>query len=59
MKKEKTLEKNGFCIVESKEEADKLKTSDDFGIQEPSDKTENYYIVYDKRYIKDSLAKKY
>lgn len=58
MKKEKTLEKNGFCIVESKEEADKLKTSDDFGIQEPSDKTENYYIVYDKRYIKDSLAKK-
>ena len=58
MKQNITLGKNGFCIVESKEEADKLKTSNDFGIQEPSDKTENYYIVYDKRYIKDSLAKK-
>lgn len=58
MKKEITLEKNGFCIVKTKEEADKLKTSDDFGIQELPDKTENYYIVYDKRYIKDSLAKR-
>nr|DAP98182.1 MAG TPA: PIN domain [Caudoviricetes sp.] len=57
MKKEITLEKNGFCIVKTKEEADRLKTSDDFGIQGPSDKTENYYIVCDKRYIKDSLAK--
>ena len=56
MKKEKTLEKNGFCIVESKEEADKLKTSDDFGIQGPFAKTKNYCIVYDKKYINDGLA---
>jgi len=57
MKKEKTLEKNGFCIVESKEEADKLKTSDDFDIQGPFDKTEKYCIVYNKEHINESLAR--